>query len=318
MLEVNRLSRNYGAQRAVDEVTFTVAKGEIVGLLGHNGAGKTTIMKMITGFLEPDTGYVQVDGIDVATDPKKIQQGLGYLPENLPVYPEMSVADYLDYCATLKGLAGPEKISAIRYALAATDIQDKLASAISTLSRGYKQRVGVAQAILGRPKLLVLDEPTNGLDPEQTQHMRRLIRELAKEATVILSTHILQEVSAICSRVLILRSGQLVVDESLASLSNSRSVILHSNLPSQELPLLKGLAGVQSVEALPVDETTEASAYRLHLGDGGPLAEASARIAKAVIGAGFDLYQLNPQQQDLESLFHSAGAPVSEEASHAA
>src|SRR5690554_6115506 len=203
MLEVSGLSRRYGDFVAVDKVSFTIGAGEIVGLLGHNGAGKTTIMKMLSGYLEPDAGKVRIGGIDLAEAPKEVQRRLGYLPENLPVYPDMTVADYLDYAAALKGLAGDAKRSEIARAVRETDIADKFLAPIATLSRGYRQRVGVAQAILGRPRLLILDEPTNGLDPTQTLHMRNLIRRLAEHATVIVSTHIMQEVDALCDRVLI-------------------------------------------------------------------------------------------------------------------
>ena len=161
---------------AVDTVSFDISAGQIVGLLGHNGAGKTTIMKMLSGFLEPSAGYVSIDGLDLASNTREVQQRLGYLPENLPIYPDMTVADYLHFAATMKGLAGGELEESLERAVHNTDLLDKLIDPISTLSRGYKQRVGVAQAILGSPRVLILDEPTNGLDPNQTQHMRDLIR----------------------------------------------------------------------------------------------------------------------------------------------
>lgn len=326
MLEVNRLSRNYGRHKAVDDVTFAVAKGEIVGLLGHNGAGKTTIMKMISGYLEPDAGSVSVDGLNIDTHAKTIQQGLGYLPENLPVYPELSVADYLDYCADLKGLTGDDKIAEIKRALKATDITSKLSSPINTLSRGYKQRVGVAQAILGRPKLLVLDEPTNGLDPEQTQHMRELIRDIAKDATVILSTHIMQEVSALCSRVLILRTGQLVVDETLASLKNSRRLVLNTDMAEHDSDILRNLAGIDRLECIVDDAEIAGMAFRLFVNEQHDIAETTADLAKTLINHNHQIYRLTPEQQDLETLFRSvtegqntlAGAAANKEVSHAA
>ena len=233
MLNVSQLRRCYSDFVAADNVSFSVNKGDIVGLLGHNGAGKTTIMKMLSGYLEPDNGSVSVDGIDLGTEPKQVQKHLGYLPENLPVYPEMTVADYLDYAADLKGL-GEAKTAEIKRVVRATDIGNKLLAPIATLSRGYKQRVGVAQAILGKPKLLILDEPTNGLDPEQTQLMRELIREIAQEATVILSTHIMQEVDALCNRVLILRAGQLVVDSTLDDLRQSNHLLVSTSMSMEE------------------------------------------------------------------------------------
>ena len=228
MIDVLSLSRRYGRNIAVEDVSFQIGDNEIVGLLGHNGAGKTTIMRMLSGYLEPSAGSVTIAGLTLASQAKTIQRGLGYLPENLPIYPDMMVADYLDYAATLKGIAPAHKKLAVSQAIAATDLGKRALDNIATLSRGLKQRVGVAQAILGRPRLLILDEPTNGLDPQQTEHMRSLIRQLARQATVILSTHIMQEVDAICDRVLVLREGRLILDRRLDSLRESRTMLLLS------------------------------------------------------------------------------------------
>ena len=192
MIEVEHLTRRYGETVAVDDVSFGIGRGEVVGLLGHNGAGKTTIMKMITGFLEPTAGKIRVDGKEIGCDTRQIQRRIGYLPENCPVWPEMTVIDYLDYQAALHGVAESERPAAIRCAIERTDLGPKASEVIATLSRGYRQRVGVAQAILHDPAILILDEPTNGLDPSQIQHMRTLIRELSETATLMVSTHILQ------------------------------------------------------------------------------------------------------------------------------
>jgi len=305
MLEVNQLTRSYGSTNAVDNVSFSVGKGEIVGLLGHNGAGKTTIMRMISGYLEPDRGTVWVDGVNLATDPKRIQASLGYLPENLPVYPELTVADYLDYAADLKGLTGDTKRSEIVRVMDATDITPKLLSTIATLSRGYKQRLGVAQAILGRPSLLILDEPTNGLDPEQTQRMRDLICELAKDATIILSTHIMQEVDALCSRVLILRSGELALDADLDDMRRSNHLLLESSLPpnSAELILLN-IDGVASVQPLDTKESGNyCNTVRITLHNDVNARVACASIARTIIQLQEQLYRLTPETRDLEALF---------------
>ena len=231
MIDAEGLTRRYGETLAVDSVSFSIGGGEIVGLLGHNGAGKTTIMKMLTGYLEPSAGRALVDGVDVAADPEAVQARLGYLPENCPVYPEMAVVDYLDYVAGLRGVA--ERQSALRQVLASTDLADRALDTIGTLSRGYQQRVGVAQAIVHAPQVLILDEPTSGLDPSQTEQMRQLIRRLAEQATVILSTHIMQEVDAVCDRVMILRAGELAVDERLSALKESTRVTLATDA-SQE------------------------------------------------------------------------------------
>ena len=200
MIEVKNLVRKYGEFAAVDDVSFEIANGEVVGLLGHNGAGKTTIMKMLTGFLEPSFGSVKIDGLDVQSSPTKLQSEMGYLPESLPIYPELTVVAYLEYAARLRDV---DPRVCVRKAIESTGLDEKALDLVSTLSRGYKQRVGVAQAILHEPKFLVLDEPTNGLDPNQIQQMRDLIRSLSEVATVILSTHIMQEVSAVCDLSLI-------------------------------------------------------------------------------------------------------------------
>ncbi len=325
MLEVSQLSRSYGQFKAVDKVNFTIGKGEIVGLLGHNGAGKTTIMKMISGYLEPDEGEVTVDGLALSVEAEKIQRQLGYLPENLPVYPEMVVADYLDYAADLKGLTGQTKYAEVRRAVEATDIASKLLSPIATLSRGFKQRVGVAQAILGQPKLLILDEPTNGLDPEQTQLMRELIKEIARDATVILSTHIMQEVEALCSRVLMLRAGGLVVDAQIDQLTHSHHLLLETNLPNEQIDQLIALDKVNQVKAYGdgtknTDTISDTFCYRIEIDQQAAAKNVSAAIAKQVTHAGFELYSLKTERRDLETLFREVneGTVEKKEVSHAA
>ena len=223
MIEAKGLVRRYGDFAAVDDVSFSIGPGEVVGLLGHNGAGKTTIMKMLTGYVEPSAGGVWVDGQDVFCDPCRIQAQMGYLPESSPLYPELTVIDYLAYAAELRGL---KPRACVAEAIAATQLEEKAYDTIATLSRGFKQRVGVAQAILHKPRFLILDEPSNGLDPTQTQHMRNLILELSTSATVILSTHIMQEVNAVCDRAIILRSGKLAVDERLEALQQTSGLSL--------------------------------------------------------------------------------------------
>ena len=302
MLKVDNLSRSYGDFLAVNNVSFNIGAGEIVGLLGHNGAGKTTIMKMISGYLEPDDGTVEVNDIHLSDNPKVIQSFLGYLPENLPVYPEMSVADYLDYAADLKGLTGKQKSASIRQAVIATEIQEKLISPIFTLSRGFKQRVGVAQAILGNPKLLILDEPTNGLDPTQTEHMRNLIRELAKSATVILSTHIMQEVEALCDRVLIVNAGELAVDEKMDDLKEGNIIQLSCSLaPDSLTPILDSVGSIASTNM--TNQSDDAFEYLLNTNNDCSQKELCSAIAKAVIESGANLYGLHGKAHDLEALF---------------
>lgn len=302
MLEVSQLKRAYGDVVAVDTVSFSIAKGEIVGLLGHNGAGKTTIMKMLSGYLEPSGGGIIFEGQSLRDNLKSVQQKIGYLPESLPVYPEMSVADYLDYTAELKGLHGAEKQTEIKRVMLATDIAAKLLAPIATLSRGYKQRVGVAQALLGKPSLLILDEPTNGLDPTQTLQMRELIRTIAKDATVILSTHIMQEVDAICDRVLMMRAGRLVIDAKLTDLRQSHSILVGANAPADTVQkILRGLNGIHKIDV--VNGNTDHLQIRIQLADDASAQSLCANIAKALVEQGIDIYQLQPENRDLETLF---------------
>lgn len=307
MIEVDSLSRYYGATPAVDKVSFRIGANEVVGLLGHNGAGKTTIMRMLSGFLEPSAGSVTIAGADMATQARAVQRQLGYLPEHLPVYPEMPVADYLEYAATLKGIAASDRDLALREAIAATDLGARALDPINRLSRGLRQRVGVAQAILGQPRLLILDEPTNGLDPEQTAQMRELLRRLSRRATVILSTHIMQEVEAVCSRVLVLSAGQLVLDQPLQALRQSRTLKLRAGGEEPALEnWLRRLPQVASVSAGGEGGASDEGTWLLQLHEQADIDTAANNIAKCVIGAGAALYELQPVLRDLDSIFRLA------------
>jgi len=311
MIEVQRLTRTYGDLRAVDDVSFDIGRSEVVGLLGHNGAGKTTVMKMLTGFLEPSAGDIRIDGLDIGEQLREVQKRIGYLPENCPLYPEMTVIDYLEYQATLHGVPEAESPAAIRTAIERTDLASKADQVIATLSRGYRQRVGVAQAILHRPTILILDEPTNGLDPSQIQHMRTLIRELSADATLIISTHILQEVEAICDRVLIMRAGRLALDSDLAAMSSpTRLLVSLEQAPTEVTPVLMDLELVTAVEHL---ETTNGR-HRYALVTANPEG-AAPLVARSVSAAGWDLYGLQPEVTDLETLFGAVNEQ--QEATHA-
>jgi ABC-2 type transport system ATP-binding protein len=219
MIDVQGLVKTYGTKRAVDGVSFSVRKGDILGFLGPNGAGKSTTMKVITGFLRADAGRVTVDGIDVATDPVGVKSRLGYLPESAPAYPEMTVGEFLAFIAEMRGFRSPvARAERVDRAVALTHLEGVRKQTIETLSKGYKQRVGFAQALLHDPPTLVLDEPTDGLDPNQKNEVRVLIKRMAAEKAVILSTHILEEVEAICNRVIIISRGRVVADETPAQL----------------------------------------------------------------------------------------------------
>ncbi len=294
MIEVEGLTRRYGSTVAASAVSFTASAGQIVGLLGHNGAGKTTIMKMLAGYLEPTAGSIRIDGLLMGEATRQIQARLGYLPENCPLWPEMTVIDYLDYQASLHGVAAARRPGAIASAIRRTALAAKATAPIHTLSRGYRQRVGVAQALLHEPRLIILDEPTNGLDPTQIRQMRTLIRELATQATVILSTHILQEVQAVCDRVLILRAGRLVVDAELAELQRERGLEVVTG--AEAAATLAAVPGVSEVQA---HGTAEGRCrYRLTTAT-----TAAPAVAAALASAGIPLHALTPYRRDLEALF---------------
>ena len=218
MIDVKGLVKTYVTKRAVDGVSFLVRRGEILGFLGPNGAGKSTTMKMITGYVRPDAGTASIDGIDVGVDPVAVKRKLGYLPENAPAYPEMTVAEFLGFIAEVRGFRAPKVRQAqVDRAVALTQLASVRHQTIETLSKGYKQRVGFAQALLHDPAVLILDEPTDGLDPNQKNEVRALIKNMAVEKAVILSTHILEEVEAICTRIIVISQGKIVADETPAA-----------------------------------------------------------------------------------------------------
>jgi len=308
MIQVQSLTRAYGNLLAVDRVSFSVSSGEVVGLLGHNGAGKSTIMKMLTGYLEPTSGSIEIDGLRMGEDTRSIKSRIGYLPENCPVWPDMTVIDYLAYHADLSGVPLVGRDAAVARAIRRTALKEKATVRIETLSRGYRQRVGVAQAILHDPDIVILDEPTNGLDPTQVREMRSLIRELAQTATVIGSTHVLQEVRAVCERVLILRAGRLEVDERIDALESTTGLTLTTDRDLRDR--LSGLAGVTGVEGWPGE-----NGKVVHFLQAAP--EAAPAVARAVIEAGAALFALEPRRRDLETLFAEVNE-VREETAHAA
>jgi ABC-2 type transport system ATP-binding protein len=303
MIQVEHLTRRYGELTAVDDVSFHIGRGEVVGLLGHNGAGKTTIMKMMTGYLEPTAGTIRIGDLEIGPDTRAIQDRIGYLPENCPLWPEMTVIDYLDYQACLHDVPEARRDQAVAASIRRTALKEKADALIQTLSRGYRQRVGVAQALLHEPDIVILDEPTNGLDPTQILHMRDLIRELAQSATVIVSTHILQEVQAVCERVLILRAGRLVTDARLDELQRSGGLLV--SVDKDARAALRDVAAVVAIE--PRVSGDGRYNYRLDA----PL-DAAPAVAAALTGGGLKLYMLQPQRRDLETVF----AEVNEEVAH--
>lgn len=295
MLKADHLTRTYDTVVAADNVSFAISQGEIVGLLGHNGAGKTTVMKLLTGFIEPNSGNTFVDGINVQESPVAARANLGYLPENRPLYRELSVVDYLWFSATVRGIPRERRHENVERAIRNTDLNDRAMDEIGTLSRGLQQRVGVAQAILHQPGALILDEPTNGLDPSQTQHMRELIKEMAKEATVVLSTHIMQEVEAICDRVLIMRDGMIVVDELLEDLKEGNRCWLRSSSEDTEIrAALEPMASVQKIDGR----------FLLGAKDADTKCDIPA-IVRKLVAKDIAVNSIEPEKRDLEALFRS-------------
>lgn len=302
MIKVDKLTRRYGDFTAVSEVSFSIEKGEIVGLLGHNGAGKTTIMKMLTGFLEPSEGTIEINDKEISANRIEIQSSIGYLPENCPVYPEMTVIDYLDYTAALRGLNEQDRLPLVANAIASTALGAKAMEKISSLSRGYRQRTGVAQAILHRPQFLILDEPTNGLDPTQIQQMRELITQLATQSTVIISTHILQEVQAICDRVIIVNNGKIALDSHLDILQADNRLLVQTNAnPEQANPLFHSCAGIESVEEM--QHFNGEFSYALTLDDNNMKKEHAASLAAQLHKQNWQLYGMHFETRALEQIF---------------
>ena len=296
MISVSNLSRSYGSTLAVDSVSFEITNGEVVGLLGHNGAGKTTIMKMITGFIEPSSGSVEVDGLVLGENTVGIQKKIGYLPENCPVWPEMRVTDYLIYQAKLHLVEEARIGSLVSEAIGKTRLTEKATARIDTLSRGYRQRVGVAQALLHKPDILILDEPTNGLDPNQILQMRELIKELAKSSTVIVSTHVLQEVQAICERVLIMRGGQLVLDSKIKDLQSENKIIF--NFQPSESDVITMLSESPLVKKVEEVQNSEATSLRVEVQK-----EEIPSLIRSLVSAGANIESVVPEKRTLETVF---------------
>jgi ABC-2 type transport system ATP-binding protein len=299
LVEVANLHRRYGEVHAVQGLSFQLHRGEVLGFLGPNGAGKTTTMQMICGVLAPSEGAVRIGGIDLLDNPIEAKRQLGYLPEQPPLYRELTVDEYLCHCAHLRGLRKQAARVAAQQAKERCGLHSNGRRLIGNLSKGYQQRVGIAQAIVHRPAVVVLDEPTVGLDPIQIREIRDLMSELGNDHGVILSTHILPEVQAVCDRVQILHEGRLVLDEDLAQLSKSqrpRSTRVKFRRPPSRQSLSK-LAGVMRVEGLDGD------GLRLHHGDDAGLAE---RIVAASVAGDWGLYELVSETRSLEEIFVEA------------
>ena len=300
MIQVTDLDKSYGPVRALHGVSFHIDAGEIIGLLGPNGAGKTTIIKTLTGYLQPDSGEVIVDGLNVLTETQAVQSRIGYLPENAPLYPELTVQAYLKMIAGLRQIPPDDELNYISDAVLATGLEAHLTRPIGQLSKGYRQRVGLAQAILHRPRLLILDEPTVGLDPTQIVEIRSLIRRLAQNSTILFSTHILPEVEALCDRVLILINGEIKVDARLAELASTHDAILVLDdaveAADEALRTLEGVTDVMLVRP-----GNGRFTYRIVGSDNADLTPAIYQLAAQ---HQWPVRELRPDVQTLESVFN--------------
>jgi ABC-2 type transport system ATP-binding protein len=308
MIRVKELTKRYGRATAVDQISFEVAKGQIVGFLGPNGAGKTTTMRMLTCFLPPSAGTAKVAGFDVLEQPLEVKRRIGYLPETPPLYPEMETAEYLKFVGKLKGLSGSDLQKRVDYVCERCAIADVKKKLLGKLSKGYRQRVGLAQAIIHNPDVLILDEPTAGLDPKQINETRDLVKDLAGDHTIILSTHILPEVEQTCEQVIIINKGKLVATDSVLNLQararGAESVLIEiaGRDGSLEVPIvqhkLEQVSGVSRVRCRQqVDSRAqfevESEKDRLVRGD----------LARTVVQCGWDLNELRPAAMSLEEIF---------------
>jgi ABC-2 type transport system ATP-binding protein len=305
MIKVRDLTKRFSAATAVDRLSFTVAKGEVLGFLGPNGAGKTTTMRILTGFLPPTSGGAFIAGFDVVDQSIQARRAVGYLPENIHLYVDMRVGEYLRFVAGAKGLAGDQARAETRRVMDAGGIADRAGQLIKQLSKGYRQRVGLAQALLGDPPVLILDEPTIGLDPRQIVEIRSLIKSFAGQKTVILSSHILPEVAATCSRVVIINQGRMVVEgppSMLMPQGDGCLVRLVGLGPAQELAaVVSRVDGVTAVRAEDPPAGQEGVCV-LQLDTTGVL-PVRAAVAKAVVQAGHQLLELAPMTVSLEEVF---------------
>ncbi|GIW43709.1 MAG: multidrug ABC transporter ATP-binding protein [Candidatus Binatia bacterium] len=303
MIEAHRLSKRFGSFTAIQDVSFRVEQGEIVGFLGPNGAGKSTTMRILGGVFPPTSGHARIAGYDVVQDSLRARQAIGYFPERVALYTDLTVREYLAYVAAMKHVPPREQGSEIGRVMDRCGIAHMAHRLIGTLSKGYRQRVGIAQALLGQPKVLILDEPTAGLDPEQVTEVRKLIRELKGHSTVILSTHILPEVEATCDRVLIINRGRLLAGDTPSNLNRRlrqlSQIHLEVQAPRADLEqVLQEIPGVISVEVTHSDGAVIA----LRLGTD-PAQDLRAVIAQRIIQHGWALLELRPIQLTLEEIF---------------
>ncbi|MBI1260382.1 MAG: ATP-binding cassette domain-containing protein [Rhizobiales bacterium] len=318
MIEIDGLTKRFGPFTAVDGISFSVARGEVLGFLGPNGAGKSTTMKMITGFLSPSDGKASICGHDVVADTLAAQRQLGYLPEGAPAYGDMTPRGFLRFVAHIRRLRGAEADKAIDRAVEATELRYVLEQPIDTLSKGFRRRVGLAQSILHNPPVLIMDEPTDGLDPNQKYEVRRLINNMAAEKAIIISTHILEEVDAICTRAVIIDRGHVVADGTPAALMarsryhNAVSLTLGENLTVAAAEALKALPGIASIEVIPRGTETTLTLFSHQQGDTSDIA-GEVRLIDAVADLvrekGWEVRSLYGEPGRLDEVFRKLTRP---------
>jgi ABC-2 type transport system ATP-binding protein len=299
MIQVTGLTKQYGPRKAIDNLSFEVKKGEIIGFLGPNGAGKSTTMKIITGFTPATEGTVTVNGHDVFDDPIEVKRSIGYLPENPPIYMEMTVEDYLEFAAKLNQVPKSSLQSSIDWAIEKTNLGSVRRRIIGNLSKGFKQRVGIAQAIVHRPPVLILDEPTVGLDPKQIIEIRELIKGLAGEHTIILSSHILPEVTATCGRILVINQGKIVAEDSIDGLT----MRLKKGLLLQMTVKNPTADGIQSIRSIPGVSDVSAIGPKLVIALTPDQGELRDQIASVAANKGMGILEFGAERVSLEEIF---------------
>ncbi|MDD5528088.1 MAG: ATP-binding cassette domain-containing protein [Patescibacteria group bacterium] len=303
MIEIKNLTKKIGENQILNDISFTVKTGEILGFLGPNGAGKTSTMKIITSYWQPTSGSITIDGIDAVNDSLQTRAKIGYLPETVPLYEDMKVSEYLKFAAEMRGLSGEKLKARLNEVAAACGVSNVLQKPIDELSKGYRQRVGLAQAIMGNPDVLILDEPTTGLDPNQIVEIRELIKKIGKEKTVIFSTHILGEVSAVCDRVIIINNGKIVGEGSPSELigqAKSKEIINVKVEGNKEaiLAVLNKISGVAGISLVKTEGTI--MIYKIEAAAG---IDIRASLNKALIMGGFNVLEISKTEANLEDVF---------------
>jgi len=303
MIKVERISKSFGFIKAVNELSFEVEKGEIVGFLGPNGAGKTTTMRMLTGFTSADAGKITINGKDIEKKTMEIQKKIGYLPESNPLYKDMQVIEFLNLTADLSGIKKEKKKEALSFVVKAVDIKDVFYRPIGELSKGYKQRVGIAAALVHNPEIIIMDEPTEGLDPNQRKEIRTLIKKLAKDHTIIISTHIMQEASAICDRMLIINKGKLVADGTTKELSLSAKNERLLTLEIEGKDIQKNLEKISSIKEFK-NVHTENKITELSITTE-KATKIQPEISKMAQKNNWTIWKLIEKEQNLEDIFQN-------------